>query len=214
MNTTLDLAFSQGLLLSFGLTVAIGAQNAFVLRQGLRREHVPAIVLFCIAADALLVSAGVAGMGRVLATLPGLSRLLTLLGAAFLIGYGLRALWRARRPSAGLVGVGPAGASGAAGQPQSAVLAQAAAFTLLNPHVYVDNVLLVGSVGAQHEGLLQLAFVAGSVTASAVWFCALGFGARWLAPLFVRPQAWQWLDAGVGASMLVLGSGLLRQAMG
>ena len=205
-----DLAFSQGFLLSLGLTVAIGAQNAFVLRQGLRREHVLAIVLFCVAMDVLLVAAGVTGMGRVLAEQPRVAQALAGAGAAFLIGYGLRALWRARRPVAGLVGAG----AGLAGQPRSAVLVQAAAFTLLNPHVYVDTLLLVGSVGAQHAGASRAAFVGGSALASVLWFTALGFGARWLAPLFARPRAWQWLDAVVGLSMLALGFGVARQAVG
>lgn len=210
MSHTFDLAFTQGLLLSLGLTVAIGAQNAFVLRQGLRREHVPAIVLFCVAMDALLVTAGVTGMGRMLAQQPAVARALAGAGALFLLGYGLCALWRARRPAAGLVG---AGASGAAGLSRPAVLVQAAAFTLLNPHVYVDTLLLVGSVGAQHAGTARAAFVGGAVVASVLWFSALGFGARWLAPLFARPRAWQWLDAAVGLSMLGLGAGIARQAL-
>src|SRR5690606_33532484 len=124
-NSTVDLAFSQGLLLSLGLTAAIGAQNAFVLRQGLRREHVPAIVAFCICMDALLVAAGVAGMGEVLAQRPGVARALAVAGAAFLLAYGARALWRARLPAAGLVG---AASHGVAGQTRQAVLMQAAAF--------------------------------------------------------------------------------------
>lgn len=210
MPHTFDLAFSQGFLLSLGLTVAIGAQNAFVLRQGLRREHVLAIVLFCASMDVLLVAAGVTGMGRVLAEQPRVAQALAGGGAAFLIGYGLCALWRARRPAAGLVGAG----AGLAGQSRSAVLAQAAAFTLLNPHVYVDTLLLVGSVGAQQVGVSRAAFVGGSALASVLWFTALGFGARWLAPLFARPRAWQWLDALVGLSMLALGFGVAQQAFG
>lgn len=209
MNPLFDAAFAQGLLLSLGLTVAIGAQNAFVLRQGLRREHVQAVVVFCVAMDLLLVSAGVSGMGRVLAHQPAAARALTLAGAAFLAGYGLRALWRARRPAAGLVGA----AAGGAGQTLPAVVAQAAAFTLLNPHVYVDTLLLVGSVGAQHAGWGRVAFVGGSFAASVLWFSALGHGARWLAPLFARPRAWQWLDGVVGLTMLGLGAALLRSAV-
>ena len=209
MSHTFYIAFTQGLLLSLGLTMAIGAQNAFVLRQGLRREHVLAMVLFCVAMDALLVLVGVTGMGGVLAQQPAVAQALTGAGAVFLIGYGLRALWRARRPAAGLVGVGAL----TVGQSRPAVLAQAAAFTLLNPHVYVDTVLLVGSVGAQHVGASRAAFVGGSVLASMLWFTALGFGARWLAPLFARPRAWQWLDAVVGGSMLLLGAGVARQAL-
>lgn len=209
MSNSFDLAFSQGLLLSLGLAAAIGAQNAFVLRQGLRREHVAPIVVFCVCMDALLVSAGVAGMGRVLSQLPGVARGLTAAGAAFLLAYGVRALMRARSPAMALVS---AGASSAQGCRRQAVLMQAAAFTLLNPHVYVDTLLLVGAVGAQQEGLDRVAFVAGAVLASVLWFSTLGFGARWLAPLFAQPRAWQWLDGLVGLSMLGLGAGLLHKA--
>lgn len=134
--------FAQGLALSLGLIVAIGAQNAFVLRQGLRREHVGAVVLFCAAADALLVAAGVLGMARALGQSPGLARALALAGAVFLAAYGWQALRRARHPHR------LSAAEGGAGLRRGAALAQAAAFTLLNPHVYLDTVLLVGSIGA------------------------------------------------------------------
>lgn len=210
MSTSADFAFNQGLWLSLGLTVAIGAQNAFVLRQGLRREHVPSIVLFCTTMDALLVAAGVTGMGQLLAQRPAWAQALGLAGAAFVLAYGARALWRACMPSGAWLA---AAAASGRGQSRQAVLAQAAAFTLLNPHVYVDTLLLVGSVGAGHQGLARAAFVAGAVLASLVWFTALGFGARWLAPLFARPRAWQWLDALVGLSMMALGLGLFGQAL-
>ena len=196
------LAFGQGLLLSLGLIVAIGAQNAFVLRQGLRREHVGPVVLFCAVADAVLVAAGVAGMAQLLAGRPALARALAAAGAAFLAAYGLRALWRSRRGDALQAGTArPA-------LPRGAVLAQAAAFTLLNPHVYLDTVLLVGSIGAQHAPVQRIAFVAGAALASAGWFVSLGYGARLLAPLFARPRAWQVLDAGIGLTMLALAAGL------
>ncbi|MBN8747045.1 Arginine exporter protein ArgO [Xylophilus ampelinus] len=201
------LAFGQGLLLSLGLIVAIGAQNAFVLRQGLRREHVGEVVLFCALADAVLVAAGVAGMAQLLAGRPDLARALAMAGAAFLAGYGLRALWRSRRGDA------LRAEAGRPALPRGAVLAQAAAFTLLNPHVYLDTVLLVGSIGAQHAPLQRLAFVAGAALASAGWFVALGYGARLLAPLFERPRAWQVLDAGIGVTMLALAAGLLTRAL-
>ncbi|GHC75346.1 putative transporter [Pseudorhodoferax aquiterrae] len=200
-------AFLQGFSLSLALIVAIGAQNAFVLRQGLRRAHVPQVVLFCALADALLVGAGVYGMAGLLGAQPLLARVLAALGAVFLAGYGLRALWRSRQPAAL-----QAAATGAGGR--AAVLAQAAAFTLLNPHVYLDTVLLVGSVGAQHAPLARAAFVAGAALASAGWFAALGFGARWLAPVFARPRAWQWLDRVIGATMLALAAGLALGAAG
>ncbi len=205
LHDTLLLAwpvFVQGLLLSLGLIVAIGAQNAFVLRQGLRREHVVSVVAFCAAADALLITAGVLGMAQALGDRPGLARALALAGAAFLAIYGWRALQRARQASTlDVTSLGQ-------GMGRGSALAQAAAFTLLNPHVYLDTVLLVGSIGAQQPVPLQGWFAAGASTASVLWFSALGFGARWLAPWFAKPRAWQILDALIGATMWVL-SGLL-----
>ena len=199
--------FVQGLALSFGLIVAIGAQNAFVLRQGLRREHVGTVVVFCAAADALLIAAGVMGMAQALGQSPNLARALALAGAAFLAVYGWQALRRARQAHR-------LDAS-AAGSPLSraAAVAQAAAFTLLNPHVYLDTVLLVGSIGAQQPAALRGWFIAGAAGASLVWFSLLGFGARWLAPWFARPRAWQVLDALIGATMFVLSALLVRHAM-
>jgi len=200
-------AFVNGFLMSLVLIVAIGAQNAYVLRQGLRREHVSAVVLFCAASDALLITAGVAGMAQALKGRPAVATALAGLGALFLGAYGLRALWRARQP-----GALQAKAQGVS-LSRTAVLAQAAGFTLLNPHVYLDTVLLVGSTGAQYGGALKAWFVAGSAIASALWFSALGFGARWLAPVFARPRAWQMLDALIGGTMLLLAALLARRAL-
>lgn len=173
--------FLQGLALSLGLIVAIGAQNAFVLRQGLRREHVGSVVLFCAMADALLISAGVLGMAHALGERPALARGLAVAGGE--------------------------------GMSRVAALAQAAAFTLLNPHVYLDTVLLVGSIGAQQAAGLRGWFVAGASSASLFWFTGLGFGARWLAPWFARPGAWRVLDGLIGVTMLVLAALLLRHAV-
>jgi len=199
--------FIQGLALSLGLIVAIGAQNAFVLRQGLRREHVGSVVAFCAVADALLITAGVLGMAQALGDHPGLARALALAGALFLAVYGWRALRRARQPQR------LQAASGDEGIGRGAALAQAAAFTLLNPHVYLDTVLLVGSIGAQQPAGLRVWFVAGASAASLAWFGLLGYGARWLAPWFARPRAWQVLDALIGLTMWVLAALLLRHAM-
>jgi L-lysine exporter family protein LysE/ArgO len=199
--------FAQGLFLSLGLIVAIGAQNAFVLRQGLRREHVGSVVAFCAVADALLITAGVFGMAQALGDRPMLARGLALGGAAFLAVYGWRALQRARQISA--LDVTASGQTLSRG----AALAQAAAFTLLNPHVYLDAVLLVGSIGAQQPAPLQAWFAAGASTASLLWFSALGFGARWLAPWFARPRAWQVLDALIGLTMWVLSALLVRHVV-
>lgn len=193
---------------SLGLTliVAIGSQNAFVLRQGLRREHVGAIVVFCAVADALLMLAGVAGLAQLLGNRPALASALTLGGAAFLSVYGLRALWRAARPSALLA------AKGAGGISLRQALLQTAAFTLLNPHVYLDTVLLVGSVGAQW-GEARWWFAAGAAASSVLWFTALGYGARWLAPWFARPRAWQVLDGLIGVVMLGIATLLVQRLL-
>ena len=190
--------FIQGLALSLGLIVAIGAQNAFVLRQGLRREHVGTVVLFCAVADGALIAAGVLGMAQALAGRPGLARALALAGAVFLAVYGVQALRRARTPQQ------LRAAEGNAVLGRGAAVAQAAAFTLLNPHVYLDTVLLVGSIGAQQPGALRGWFVAGASTASMLWFGLLGYGARWLAPWFARPRAWQMLDGLIGLTMMML----------
>jgi L-lysine exporter family protein LysE/ArgO len=190
-------ALTTGFGLSLGLIVAIGAQNAFVLRQGLRREHVGAIVLFCAVADALLMAAGVFGMAQALQAMPALATGLTVFGALFLLAYGIKALWRARQPQA----LSAAGASNRTSL--TSALAQTAAFTLLNPHVYLDTVLLVGAIGAQ-QGDARGWFVGGAALASAAWFFSLGYGARWLAPWFAKPRAWQVLDVLIGVTMLAL----------
>jgi len=206
-NTSLAFpVFLQGLALSFGLIVAIGAQNAFVLRQGLRREHVGTVVLFCAVADGVLIAAGVLGMAHALGDRPGLARSLALAGGVFLAAYGVQALRRARRAHS------LHAAEGTANPGRGAVLAQAAAFTLLNPHVYLDTVLLVGSIGAQQAAGLRGWFVAGASAASLCWFGLLGYGARWLAPWFARPKAWQMLDGLVGLTMTVLAALLVRRA--
>lgn len=199
--------FVQGLALSLGLIVAIGAQNAFVLRQGLRREHVGSVVAFCAVADAVLIAAGVMGMAHALGERPGLARALALAGAAFLAVYGWQALRRAQQSNL-------LRATQAEGDLSlTGVLAQAAAFTLLNPHVYLDTVLLVGSIGAQQPAVLRGWFVAGAGTASLLWFGLLGFGARWLAPLFARPRAWQMLDGLIGLTMWLLAFLLVRHVL-
>jgi L-lysine exporter family protein LysE/ArgO len=196
-----------GTTLGLTLIVAIGAQNAFVLRQGLRREHVGPIVAFCALADALLMLAGVAGLAQVLGHRPALAWWLTAGGAAFLAAYGLRALWRAAQPGALQAAQGNASIS------LAQALAQTAAFTLLNPHVYLDTVLLVGSVGAQ-MGDSRWWFASGAAAASVLWFSALGYGARWLAPVFARPRAWQVLDGIIGLVMLLLAGLLLGRLSG
>lgn len=198
--------FMQGLALSFGLIVAIGAQNAFVLRQGLRREHVGSVVLFCAIADAVLIMAGVFGMAQALGNRPQWSGALAFVGAVFMAWYGWKALMRMRKTDQ------LHAASGGEGLKKSAAIVQAAAFTLLNPHVYLDTVLLVGSMGAQQPGSLQGWFVAGAALASASWFSLLGFGARWLAPLFGHQKAWQVLDGFIGLTMWGLSMMMVQYA--
>ena len=202
-------AFLNGFLLSGALIVAIGAQNAFVLRQGLRREHVGPIVAFCTLADVTLMAAGVAGLGAALDRLPGLATALTLGGAIFLAWYGLSALRRATRSADALTAE-----EGGETLSLGAALARTAGFTLLNPHVYLDTVLLVGAVGAAQPPDGHMAFVAGAGLASFLWFALLGYGALLLAPLFRRASAWRVLDALVGATMLALAAGLVAHGIG
>ena len=193
-------ALVAGFGLGLSLILAIGAQNAFVLRQGLRREHVLPVVLVCALSDAVLVTAGVAGFGALAEAVPGLERVMRYGGAAFLLVYGARAFLAAWRGGAVLeAGTG-------AGSLRRAVLT-CLALTWLNPHVYLDTVVLLGSVSAQYAD--RLAFGAGAVAASFAFFFALGYGARLLAPLFRRPASWRFLDAGVGAVMWAIAAGLL-----
>ena len=185
--------------------MAIGAQNLFVLRQGLRREHVGAIVLFCGLADALLIAAGVSGVGAFLAAIPQLTTALTLGGAAFLTWYGVKALRRMAVPEAMVVGATQGVTLGRA-------LTATAAFTFLNPHVYLDTVLLMGAAGAAQPAELRPVFVVGAATASFTWFAMLGFGAQLIKPIFARPAAWRVLDAVVGVVMLTLAASLIARA--
>lgn len=200
-------AFMTGFALSATLIIAIGAQNAFVLRQGIRKEHVAPIVLFCALADLVLIGAGVVGLASVLGQSPGLVALLTIAGSAFLLWYGARALRRALVPQSLQASAG--------NRPLSLgnAMAQAAGFTLLNPHVYLDTVLLMGSIGTRQPPDLRLWFVGGAACASGMWFTTLGFGARLLAPIFARPSAWRVLDTLIGLTMLSLAVMLIRQGL-
>lgn len=189
----LTTAYIAGFALGFSLILAIGAQNAFVLRQGLKREHVFAIVLTCAVSDALLIAAGVAGFGSLAKAVPLFEPVMRYGGAAFLIWYGwnnLRSAWRGG--SAMEVGNGERPRLGAA-------LATVLALTWLNPHVYLDTVVLIGSISAQYDD--RLSFALGAMTASFVFFFSLGYGAGLLAPLFARPRAWQVLDTVIGLTM-------------
>lgn len=198
--------FLSGFALMAALIVAIGAQNLFVLRQGLRREHVGPVVLFCAGADATLIALGVAGVGAVLGALPGLTMALTLGGAVFLAWYGIQALRRMAVPGTVEIASGQGISLGRA-------LAATAGFTFLNPHVYLDTLLLMGAAGSAQPLALRPFFVAGAASASFAWFAALGYGARLLIPLFARPAAWRVLDAVVGATMLTLAASLVVRAL-
>ena len=202
-----SVAFLKGLGLGASLIMAIGSQNAHVLRMGLLRQHVGATVLVCIVCDMLLIAAGVAGMGVLIQQSPLLLELARWGGAAFLFWYGLRA-WRAVLGNDSL-----AVAAGQTQIPLRQALLTVLAMTLLNPHVYLDTVLLVGSIGAQQPTPLQGWFVAGASSASMLWFSLLGFGARWLAPWFARPRAWQVLDGLIGLTMWVLAALLARHVL-
>lgn len=186
-----------GFLASFALIAAIGAQNAFVLRQGIRREHVLPVVAMCTVSDIVLIAAGIAGVGALITAHPNAVNVAKFGGAAFLIGYGLLAAKRAWRPSA----LTP---SDAAPARLGAVLITCAALTFLNPHVYLDTVVLLGTL-ANESGDGRWLFGVGAVTASAVWFTSLGLGARRLAGLFATPSTWRILDGIIAVMMLALG---------
>ena len=189
-----------GFIASFTLIAAIGAQNAFVLRQGIRREHVLPVVALCTVSDIALISVGIAGVGALITAHPSALNIAKFGGAAFLIGYGLLAARRAWRPSS----LTP---SDSAPARLIDVLLTCAALTFLNPHVYLDTVVLLGALANEHSGERWL-FGVGAVTASAVWFFSLGLGARRLAGLFATPLTWRILDGLIAAMMIGLGLSL------
>lgn len=190
-------ALLSGFGLGFSLILAIGAQNAFVLRQGIRGEHVGVVVLVCVVSDALLILAGVAGFGALSEAAPIFETVLRWGGAVFLLSYGALAFWRAWRGNESLE-VGKAGAQGV-----KAAVVTILALTWLNPHVYLDTVVLLGSVAAQF-GEERWLFAGGSVFASTTFFLSLGYGARLLQPVFARPAAWRFLELSVGLLMWTL----------
>ncbi len=202
MTSATLIAALTGLGFGLSLIVAIGAQNAFVLRQGLRREHVGVVVAICAVSDLVLIGAGVAGVGALVERIPPLLLAVRLGGAAFLFGYAVLAGRRALRPARL-----EAGASDGAATAGRAALT-AVALTWLNPHVYLDTVLLLGTIAAG-QGDLRWAFGAGAGLGSLLWFSALGFGARLLAPVFAKPGAWRVLDAVIAMVMAAIGVQLL-----
>ena len=197
--------------LGASLIIAIGAQNAFVLRQGLRGEHVFAVVATCAAIDAGLIALGAGGFGAVISRSPLLTTVTAWGGAAFLFVYGARSFLAALRPGT----LRDATAVRAKVQSLPAVLSATLAVSLLNPHVYLDTIVLLGSVAAQRAAQERPWFALGAMAASAVWFFSLGYGARLLAPVFARPEAWRVLDVAIGFVMWwIAGSLVLGQLSG
>jgi L-lysine exporter family protein LysE/ArgO len=199
------LTFLTGFLTGAGLIIAIGAQNAFVLRVGLMRRHVFAVALFCAISDALLIGAGVGGFGTLVKSSPLLLAIATWGGAAFLLWYGISALRRALSATA-------MEASREEVPSLGGTLSKCAAFTFLNPHVYLDTVVLVGSLSAAYAPHSAI-YGFGAATASFVWFFSLAYGARLLAPLFEKPAAWRVLDSIIAAVMFLLAAKLIWGAL-
>lgn len=197
-------SYLNGLLVAAGLIIAIGAQNAFVLAQSLRREHHLSVAALCVLCDAVLVSAGVFGLAKVLAENPTLLAVARWGGMIFLTWYGAKALRRAIAPQA----MADAGQTGP--RSRRAVLMAALAVTLLNPHVYLDTVLLIGSLGAQQAA--PGAYAMGAASASLLWFFTLALGAAWLAPWLARPATWRLVDLMVAVMMLGMASQLVFAA--
>jgi L-lysine exporter family protein LysE/ArgO len=191
------IAVASGFALGLGLIVAIGAQNAFVLRQGLRLEHVTAVVAVCALSDIVLIAAGVLGAGAAVSQVPWLITVVCFAGAAFLLCYGVLAARRALRPGALL----PDAAGARTGL--AVALGTCLALTWLNPHVYLDTVVLLGSMASTY-GEHRWQFAAGAGLGSAVWFTGLGYGARLLRPVFARPAAWRVLDGTIAVVMTAL----------
>ncbi|MCK6211268.1 LysE/ArgO family amino acid transporter [Georgenia sp. EYE_87] len=187
----------SGLLTGLSLIVAIGAQNAFVLRQGLARRYLGVVVAICAVSDALLILAGVSGIGAVVRDHPTALTALRWVGAAYLMGYGVLSLLRLRRPQA------LDAAEARAGSLRSAVVTTLA-LTYLNPHVYLDTVLMLGSIANQHGDPGRWWFAAGAAAGSIVWFTALGYGARAASPVLARPVTWRILDLLIGVVMIAL----------
>jgi L-lysine exporter family protein LysE/ArgO len=199
----LSSAWLAGFTVCASLIVSIGAQNLYVLRQAVRGEHVHACVAWCVLSDAALIALGVLGMARVLASYPQLAYALTLGGAAFLLCYGLFALRRmAMAPEAGAEDAAEKCASASRGL--IPVLAALAAITLLNPHVYLDTVLLMGSIGARQEGVGRWSYVVGAASASLLWFVLLAAAGQRMKRLFANPRAWRIMDGITGVTMLGL----------
>lgn len=197
------LAFAKGMGTGAGLIIAIGAQNAFILSQGIRKNHTLVIPTVCFICDAVLVAAGVLGMGRIVAANPKVTAIAGIGGAAFLFFYGARAFYSAFQGSR-------MEAEAARSTTLKAAVLTTLGVTLLNPHVYIDTILLLGSIAGQFQPPAHMAFGAGAVTASFLWFFLLSLGAGFLAPLFRTTTAWRILDVVVGMVMWSIALSLVR----
>jgi len=206
MNPT---AFSHGAVLSASLIVTIGAQNAFVLRQGIMRSHVGKIVALCSLSDFVLIAAGVGGASTLAARYPRFVEFVLYAGLAYLAWFGIGALSRALRPGHAVMEVRGDGAAPSEQSAWAAVLTTLA-LTWLNPHVYLDAMLLVGTAGAREPENARVAFALGAMAASLVWFVSIGYGARFLAPLFRKASAWRLLDGATGGMVLLVAATQLR----
>lgn len=196
-------ALWEGLALGSALIIAIGTQNAFVLRQGLVRQHVFAVCTVCFGGDVLLISLGAGGLGTAFRANPLILQGVAWAGTLFLLFFAFRAFTRAARPQALIPG-----AAGETGESLGAVVASALAVTFLNPHVYLDTVLLLGGVAARFAGGERIMFACGASLASLLWFYGLGFGAARWSRLISRPETWRVIDIGIGLMMAVLAASL------
>ncbi|WNC88521.1 LysE/ArgO family amino acid transporter [Paraburkholderia sp. FT54] len=202
------LSFSHGAALCASLIVTIGAQNAFVLRQGIMRSHVGKIVALCALSDFVLIGAGVGGASVLVERYPVFVHAMLYVGLAYLAWFGINALRRAARPGHAVLEGGDTGTAPV--QRAVPIILMTLAFTWLNPHVYLDTFLLIGTAGAREPEGARLAFALGAMAVSGIWFIGLGYGARALAPLFKRATAWRVLDGAIGSMVLLLAVTQLR----
>jgi len=202
------LSFSHGAALCASLIVTIGAQNAFVLRQGIMRSHVGKIVALCASSDFILIGAGVGGASVLVERYPVFVHAMLYVGLAYLAWFGINALRRAVRPEHAVMDGENVGAAPV--QRAVPIILMTLAFTWLNPHVYLDTFLLIGTAGAREPEGARVAFALGAMAVSGIWFIGLGYGARALAPLFKRATAWRVLDGAIGSMVLLLAVTQLR----
>ncbi|MGF6771025.1 L-lysine exporter family protein LysE/ArgO [Paraburkholderia sp. GAS199] len=204
------LSFSHGAALCASLIVTIGAQNAFVLRQGIMRSHVGKIVALCAISDFILIGAGVGGASVLVERYPVFVHAMLYVGLAYLAWFGFNALRRAVRPGHAVLDVNAGGTVTPPVQRAMPIILMTLAFTWLNPHVYLDTFLLIGTAGAREPDGARVAFALGAMAVSGIWFIGLGYGARALAPLFRRANAWRVLDGAIGSMVLLLAVTQLR----